>query len=172
MTDNDLALAVRLRCPDALVALRKRHEPVLHAVAKRYLHCEEEIKDVLSTVFLGFWTKPEVFDPSRGELLGLLITMTRRRSLDRVRAIQAAAKAADGLREQTLGSFTLPVRACSQLKLEVLRLPNAQRDAVQAFSLGLCQREAAKRLGIPQATYQTRLVSAIKKLRKSYANHC
>ena len=104
------------------------------------------------------------------------MTLTRRRSIDRLRKKQAYARAEERLQNETeqqpdawIHNSTeddIEMSDTRRLILGVLQqLPSAQRDAVDlAFYHGMSQRELAAKTGIPLGTIKTRLELGLKKI--------
>jgi RNA polymerase sigma-70 factor, ECF subfamily len=125
----------------------------------------------------GIWNQAENFDISKGKAIGWIITMARRRAIDRVRRRQAYDRAEMRFRIATetgtshfAGDDVEDEASQSEraaLFQELLStLPEAQSVVVRmAFYRGLSQREIAKETGIPLGRVKTRLELGVKKLR-------
>jgi len=175
---SDEALTERVQAQDesALASLMHRHTPLLRTVISRVVHNEADTDDLLQEVFIEFWNRSSSYDPVKGKLLGWLVTLARRRAIDRVRRRQAYDRAEERCRlEQDRNPLrshvTLPEHEAhdsQRITLEVMRrcLPDAQvRCVSMAFLSGLSQREIAAKTGIPLGTIKTRLELGLRKLR-------
>ena len=69
---------------EAMEAIYHRYEASLRAIILSVLHHETDADDVLHDVFLQLWRHAERYLPQKG-LQGFLVTMARRRAVDRVR---------------------------------------------------------------------------------------
>ena len=177
VTDEQLMARVQARDESALAAMYHRHTPILRTVISRVVHNESDVDDLLQEVFLEMWNRAQSYDETKGKVLGWLVTLARRRAIDRVRRRQAYARAEERLRLETEHEPHMTryhgveddVNAAD--RSEVFRrllaaLPPAQREALHlAYYRGLSQREIAAKTGIPLGTIKTRLELAVRKIR-------
>jgi RNA polymerase sigma-70 factor (ECF subfamily) len=139
------------------------------------VHNEAEADDLLQEIFMEVWNRAASFDPHKGRPLGWLITLSRRRAIDRLRKREAYQRAAERLKiqtEQQPDAWTVnpqdeyvngDVREMIQRVLNTL--PPAQQRAIElAFYKGMSQREIAAHTGIPLGTIKTRLELGLKKI--------
>jgi len=176
-SDEELMGRIQERDEQALEILMKRYQAMLRSVVGRMLPIDQDVTDVVEEVFLGVWNQAANFDTSKGKAIGWIITMARRRAIDRVRRCQAYDRAEMRFRlsnetgTQHLAKDDVEEQAAcadNQATFTALisKLPDAQRDVVHmAFYRGLSQREIARETGIPLGTIKTRLELGIKKLR-------
>src|SRR5438045_7007619 len=119
--------------PKALQNLYKRYRAVLHAVAMRVLHDEADTEEVLQDVFVQLWQRPEKYRVQKGKPLGWLITLARRRAIDRVRQRMAYRHATE--RFETVCRHRTPV--CVEART-VER--NAERTDLRAYLQNIVRR--------------------------------
>ncbi|HEX3446371.1 MAG TPA: sigma-70 family RNA polymerase sigma factor [Chthoniobacterales bacterium] len=173
-TDVELMEAVVRRDPDAMAAIYERYESTLRAVILSVLHEEGETDDVLHDVFIQLWDRADRFVAEKG-LHGFLVTLARRRALDRLRRRLAYRRATDRLETEMKAEFNdklgghgtkPPNFDLSELLGRMIRLlPEPQQEVVQlTFFEGMSQREIASRKSIALGTVKTRLQLAQKKL--------
>jgi RNA polymerase sigma-70 factor, ECF subfamily len=173
-TDVELMQAVVRRDSDAMAAIYQRYESTLRAVILSVLHEEGETDDVLHDVFIQLWDRADRFVAEKG-LHGFLVTLARRRALDRLRRRLAYRRATDRLETEMRAEFNDKLRGrgakppnfdLSELLARMIRvLPEAQQEVVQlTFFEGMSQREIATRKSIALGTVKTRLQLAQKKL--------
>jgi RNA polymerase sigma-70 factor (ECF subfamily) len=79
---------------DAIQEIYLRYEPTRRAVIHTVLHEDGETDDALNDVFLPLWDHADRFMAEKG-LHGFLITLARRRALDRLRRRLAYRRATD-----------------------------------------------------------------------------
>lgn len=176
---NDEQLMARIQGGDefALAALYRRHTPLLRTVARRVVHNDHDVDDLLQEIFIELWNRAASYDEAKGKALGWMVTLARRRAIDKVRRRQAYSRAEERLRLEK-EQEPLPTRnhgaeneAHASDRTEIFQrllttLPLAQRDALHlAFYCGLSQREIAAQTGIPLGTIKTRLELAVRKMR-------
>jgi RNA polymerase sigma-70 factor (ECF subfamily) len=173
-SDIELMEAVSRRESDAIQEIYKRYEPTLRSVIQSVLHDEGETDDTLNDVFLQLWDQAERFDAAKG-LHGFLVTIARRRALDRLRGRLAYRRATDRFEtevkatyaeEKRAHDFQLPNSDLAALLQGVIgNLPLSQQEVINlTFYEGLSQREIAARRSIALGTVKTRLQLARKKL--------
>ncbi len=161
----------------ALAAMYHRHTPILRTVISLVVHNESDVDDLIQEVFLELWNRAQSYDETKGKVLGWLVTLARRRAIDKVRRRQAYARAEERLRLETEHEPQLArfhgvednVNAADRsevFKRLLSALPEAQREALHlAYYRGLSQREIAAQTGIPLGTIKTRLELAVRKVR-------
>ena len=176
-TNEQLMARLREGDESALSALCQRHRGILRTVIARVIHNDADVDDLMQELMIEVWNRAKSYDETKGKVLGWLVTMARRRAIDRVRRRQAYDRAEERLRlhvednSQAVEVPSVEEQAMSADRSEFLRqmletLPEAQKEAVQlAFYRGLSQREIAAKTGIPLGTIKTRLELAIRKLR-------
>ena len=173
-TDVELMEAVVRRDSDAMAAIYERYESMLRSVISSILHEGGETDDVLHEVFIQLWNCADRFLAEK-RLQGFLVTMAKRRALDRLRRRLAYRRATDRLEIQMMAEFNdnmgrPQVRSTtfdlSELLSTMIRLlPEPQQEVVElTFFKGLSQREIAAEKSISLGTVKTRLRLAQKKL--------
>jgi RNA polymerase sigma-70 factor (ECF subfamily) len=175
-TDEVLMDAVRRRQHSALTTLYRRHGSKLKGVIFRVLQDETESDDVVQESLLQIWREAEHYSPKLGKPLGWIITIARRRAIDRARRRQAYARARDRfevyiaheprswLRDHAEYDMASPDLR-HFLEREIRRLPEYQREAIElSFFGGLSHREIAAKTKTPLGTIKTRLELGLRKL--------
>src|SRR5437764_13811867 len=82
--DEELMKDISHRHPDALRELYGRHSKRLRATIDCVVHEETEADDVLQEIFLQVWEDASGYSPKAGKQLGWLVTIDRRRAIDRL----------------------------------------------------------------------------------------
>jgi RNA polymerase sigma-70 factor (ECF subfamily) len=77
--------AVVERKEDALECIYKRYESLLRTVILNVIRDEADVEDVLYDVMLQLWEQGHRYNSNEKGVRGLLVTLARRRSLDRLR---------------------------------------------------------------------------------------
>jgi RNA polymerase sigma-70 factor (ECF subfamily) len=175
LTDEQLMVMLQERNPVALEYLYDRHSAIVKSLGMKVVHNEAETEDLLQEIFMEIWNRAASYDPSKGKPLGWMVTLARRRAIDRLRKCQSYCRAEDRLRvevEQQPDAWTTDPEEdfvmgdIRETLLNLLKtLPEAQRQAIEfAFYQGMSQREIAAHTGIPLGTIKTRLELGLKKL--------
>jgi len=155
---------------------------LLYTLALRILGDREEAEEVLQDVYLEVWRKVARYDVGRGTPAAWLITLTRSRAIDRLRARSARGhQATDSLEQDTAqvrdtGPNPFETQADQELRFAVgsamASLPAAQQQAIElAYYEGLTHMEIAARLNQPLGTVKTRIKLGMSKLRDTL-RHC
>jgi RNA polymerase sigma-70 factor (ECF subfamily) len=174
LTDVELMEAVVRRDSAAMAAIYERYESMLRAVISSILHEGGETDDVLHEVFIQLWNRADRFLAERG-LQGFLVTIAKRRALDRLRRRLAYRRATDRLEVQMMAEFNdkmgrpqakpTTFDLSELLSTMISLLPEPQQEVVElTFFKGLTQREIAAQKSIALGTVKTRLQLAQKKL--------
>lgn len=176
--ESDEQLMARIQAGDevALKAMMSRHTALLRTVISRVVHGDADTDDALQDVFIELWNRAHLYDVTKGKALGWVITMARRRAIDRVRRRQAYDRAEERMRLQSGNEMeqsheSAEIGANNADRAEIFQrilvtLPEAQREAVHlAYYCGLSQREIAAKTGIPLGTIKTRLELGVRKVR-------
>ena len=173
---SDVALLQAIAGGDeaALARLYDQYRVILFGLLVRILNSREEAEDVLQEVFLQVWRRAGDYDEQRGKPFTWLVTLTRSRAIDRLRALGSRQRLATSAAQEQ------PEEASDALKetyrseqKEIVRraladLPEEQRRTLLlAYFEGLTQSEIAAKINAPLGTVKTRMRSALTKLRET-----
>jgi len=174
-SDDQLMEAVINRESEALECIYVRYESLLRTVILGVIRDESEVDDILHDVLIQIWDLGEKYRPGRRGLRGLLVTLARRRALDRLRRRAAYRRATESLKhdvgnplisEITTTTSQLENNDLSALLGRLIQLlPEAQKEVINlTFFKGMSQREIATQRHISLGTVKTRLNLAQRKL--------
>ena len=174
-SDDQLMEDVVNRKADALESIYQRYGSLLRTVILGVIRDESDVEDVLHDVLLQVWEQSGRYNPNEKGLRGLLVTLARRRSLDRLRRRVAYRRATESLKSDTGNPLTfeiapntnqVEVNDLSKLLSRAIQvLPEAQKEVIDlAFFKGMSQREIASNRQISLGTVKTRLHLAQRKL--------
>jgi RNA polymerase sigma-70 factor (ECF subfamily) len=167
---------------DALAELYDRLSRPLYSTARHVLNDDAEAQDVVHDVFIALWENASNFDSSRGAAFAWAVTLTRNRSIDRLRTRANRARLLGGSIPDDLGlgsdRNSSPGNHIAELgeRAETVRsamatLPADQKRAIElAFFSGLTQKEISEKLEEPIGTIKARIRRGLIKLRDSLAN--
>jgi RNA polymerase sigma-70 factor (ECF subfamily) len=176
--EEDLALLHRITEADeeALGVLYDRYGRLLFSLAVKMLRSLEEAEQIVEEVFLLVWNSASTYRNARSSVYTWIITMTRNRAVERIRAkgskrqptsidittmlLDADARkdqpgaptAADDYRHLILG-------AMSQLRYE------QQEIVALAYFEGYTRAAIAEKLGIPLSTVFVRMRQSLMEMR-------
>ena len=173
--DEALLKKISRRNQVALNELYGRHGQMLRAVIDSLVHEGAEADDVLQEIFLQIWKEADHYSPKAGKPIGWMVTIARRRAIDRLRRRQAYFRAQERYRDMLDRQPTRPRRDAEKtfvlsdlrqfLKKRIRNLPRFQREAIElAFFNGLSHREIAAATRAPLGTVKTRLELGLQKL--------
>ena len=174
--DAALMSAIAERDPDALSALYDRYSGILKALIIRVVHDETEADDLLQEIFMQIWRQAKNYSQKKGQALGWIVTLTRRRSIDRLRKRQAYHRVTERLELETehqpdswvnnrIDDDILQDDLRQFLRQRIEALPALQRQAIDlAFFKGMSQREISITTNTPLGTIKTRLELGLRKL--------
>jgi RNA polymerase sigma-70 factor (ECF subfamily) len=178
----DVARMKRIAGGDAsaLGDVYDRHARAVYSLALRIVGEEAEAEEVIQEVFAQAWRQSDRYDESRGSVAAWLLTMTRTRAIDRVRARRARPDRDGAASDYVLHNVQAPgvdpadalaaAEDAGRLRTALSELAPAQRIAIEmAYYEGLSQTEIAERLATPLGTVKTRIRSGLLKLRDALA---
>ena len=172
----DLLARVGKGDAEAFAKCYEQSSSVLFTLALRILNNRDEASELLQDVYIEAWRKAGSFDPKRGSPMAWLITLTRSRAIDRLRASASRGRnltdsideTSDDLRSALPDPFD--THALEELRMLVMEafkdLPAPQQEAIElAFYGGLTHAEIAAKLDKPIGTVKTRIKLGMNKLR-------
>ncbi len=175
-TDEALMQGVQNQEPRALAILYERYHAVLKSLVMRIIHNEAEADDLVQEIYMELWRHAGNYSPQKGKPLGWIVTLSRRRAIDRLRKRQSYARVEERLQKETEQQPEAWVHntvdsdiESSDLRQVLMRviavLPTAQQEAIHlTFFKGMSQREISAHTGIPLGTIKTRLELGLKKI--------
>ena len=176
-TDEQLLARVKEGDEGALATLYGRHMPLLRTIISRVINNDTDAEDTVQEVFCEIWRQAAHYSEEKGKALGWIVTLARRRAIDKLRKKQAYQRAEDRLTAEMVdqpvsdGIHNVEQNAFEADRTEILNriigtLPDAQQEALKfAFYRGMSQREIAAHTGIPLGTIKTRLELAVRKVK-------
>ncbi len=173
--DEALMQCLVMKEPNALWVLHQRYHSILKSIIISVIHDETEADDVLQEVFIQIWTHAANYSPTKGKAAGWLITLARRRAIDRLRQRHAYQMATERLETASKPSNAYEIESAvhdienhdirNYLFNLLQQLPVAQKEVViLAHIHGMSQRQIAVAMSLPLGTVKTRLELGMKKL--------
>ena len=100
LTDEQLLAAICARDESALATLKRRHEALIRSIVGRMINNDCDVDDLVQEIMLAVWDHADGYDAEKGKALGWLITLARRRTIDRIRRKSAYTRARERYREE------------------------------------------------------------------------
>ena len=157
--------------PATLVDAYGAHRDATYRLAYRILGDGPSAEDAVQDAFLKLWTGGAQFDPSRGSMRGLILTIARHTSIDgirrRTRRQRTESEYCTDATYVTDGPEHATERAdeAQHVREALLALPGVQRRAIEmAYFAGLTRREIAASGTVPVGTVKSRMRLGMRKL--------
>jgi RNA polymerase sigma-70 factor (ECF subfamily) len=175
-SDESLIAGITDRRQQALTELFVRHRQRLKSLIGTVVHEEGEIDDVLQEIMIQIWQSAARYSPKAGKPLSWLVTIARRRAVDRLRRRQTYCRAKERFEKQLPQHLNGVHRHCvdeevtrTDLRLfleeKLQLLPPFQGEAIRlSFFNGLSHCEIAAATRTPLGTVKTRLELGLQKL--------
>ncbi|MFH5886037.1 sigma-70 family RNA polymerase sigma factor [Halalkalibaculum sp. DA3122] len=182
---DERALVKRIKGGDtkALEELYELYKSLLFGMILSIVKKREEAEDLLQEVFMKIWEKAHTFDEERGNVYSWIVTITRNKSIDRIRSkgYKTQQKTSTSVNEPALtleGDNFDPLETTifsdrSELVKRALeKIPEEQREVIKvAYYGGMTQSEIAEHLDIPLGTVKTRTRQGMIKLKNILEDH-
>jgi RNA polymerase sigma-70 factor (ECF subfamily) len=153
------------------------HRGSAYQLAYGILGDRHAAEDAVQDAFLKLWTGTAQYDPARGSMRGLLMTIARHTSIDVIRKRARRQKTETAYCHDATYVTDGPERATERadderrVRSAVAALPADQRSAIEmAYFAGLTRREIAASHTVPTGTVKSRLRLGMKKLSVALAD--
>ena len=150
---------------------------LLFSTALRILGDAQEAEEVIQDVFVQIWEKAATFDPALGTALHWALSITRNRSIDRLRGRQRRQRLLNEFQEEAAvaseaadppAQTGMAAEELAAVRKAVGALSREQRQAIEmAFFGGMTHVEIAEALNEPLGTVKARVRRGMLKLRES-----
>ena len=174
-SDAALMVAVGRFDQDALGEIYRRHAGSVLNLAARVAGSTAAAEEVVQDVFTTIWKSPGTFDPEKGSLRSLLMSIAHRRSVDLVRSEVSRRRRETGSdrppESQSLEGEVWQVMVTEHVQEAMATLSQGERRCIElAYFGGHSYREVAQLLDQPEGTVKTRIRSGLKRLRAEMVN--
>ena len=147
--------------------------PAVHGVALRVLRDHAQAEEVTQETFVELWRQADRYEPARGGVRGLVVTMAHRRAVDRVRSEQSRRdrQRRTAIRATDATDGGPPEAALRELdrahaRHALRQLTAVQREALElAYFDGLTHVQIATQLDVALGTVKTRIRDGLIRLR-------
>ena len=156
----------------AVAACVETYAPAVWWLARRYLPTRADAEDGVQEVFLDLWKSAGRFDPSVASERTFVLTVARRRLIDRRRRLAARPDYSAPAPPDRASAADPPCAAAeaadesARARCELAALPPNQRRVIElAVDGGLSQTEIAAATGLPLGTVKSHARRGLKRLR-------
>lgn len=171
-TEEVLIRHIREKTPKGAQALYDMYSGSLYGVIVRIVSDEAQSEDILQETFTRIWYAFDSYDEKRGRLFTWMVNLARNLAIDTLRSkayrnnqLNEELDSAQGMTDNRQSPEVLADR--HTLKREIGKLRSEEQDVLHLFYYkGYTQVEIAETLRIPLGTVKTRLVMAVRNLRK------
>jgi RNA polymerase sigma-70 factor, ECF subfamily len=172
-TERELLERIAAGDQPALGDLFDRVGARVYGVVQRVVRDPAQAEEVTQEVMLEVWTNAARFDATRGSPRSWIVTMARRRAIDRVRSEQASRDRTQkiGIRDQQRAFDEVSEQVIlgeehTEVAAALAGLSGLQRQAIElAYYQGHTYREVAELLDTPLGTIKTRMRDGLLRLR-------
>jgi RNA polymerase sigma-70 factor (ECF subfamily) len=178
--EEDLRLMMQIvkRDASALSMLYDRYSALVHTMVLKMVKATDEAEDLVQEVFMQVWNKAAMFAATKGSVYTWVVTIARRRAIDRLRSSQSVNKGVsldDGevtfeLPDAAYASNPFHATITSEyeelMKSGLALLTRDQRTIIElSYYEGYTQQQISKKLKIPLGTVKTRMRQGLMRLR-------
>lgn len=174
---EDLAVLFRDGAESALREAYEKFGASVYHLALTSLGNTADAEDVVQYTFVGAWQSRSTYNPDLGSLLGWLLGIARRKTVDRIRVRVRENRVTESV-QRTIGRYGedvtadgLPDRVVDRLLVadELTRLTPEQRRVVHlAFYDDLTHQQIATVTGLPLGTVKSHLRRGLARLRERW----
>src|SRR6266849_10434084 len=179
LSPDDIELMQRIarREQVALSDLYQRYGSMIYSLALRVLQNTDLAEEITQDTILEVWHHPQKWDSTKGRLPSWLMTVTRYKSIDRLRKekrqLDTNSVDLDEAHHMADGTWQAddPLWQDGQLLRALMKqLPADQSQAIElAFFQGLTHAQIAEGLKLPLGTVKTRVRLGLQKLRSLWS---
>lgn len=167
-SDEELLSRMARGDVDAFGLFYDRHSSLLFGLAVKILCDHHEAEEVLQEALVLIFERAPTYDAALGKPLSWAVTVTRNKSIDRLRGLQRKRRLLNEVASKAEVQCSEAINDPLQKALEgesvgaihnaLAQLPVEQRRAIElAFLGGLTHSEIAERLGDPLGTVKARI---------------
>lgn len=178
--EDDLRLLLRVKKRDqaAFSELYDRYSPLVYSMVLRIVKATDEAEDLTQEIFLQIWNKAEMFAQDKGSVYTWVVTIARRKAIDRLRSKEMINKGQsldvddNFIALPDTAYMANPLHATitgeqeSLMRNGLAQLSAEQRAILElSYYEGYTQEQISKKLNVPLGTVKTRMRNGLIKLR-------
>ncbi|HMS15614.1 MAG TPA: sigma-70 family RNA polymerase sigma factor [Planctomycetota bacterium] len=167
---SDLLTRVAQRDPRAIEQCIDLYGPLVQAMARRMLRNAEDAEDAVQDIFAEIWSSADRFDPNQGSEKAMIVTIARRRLIDRLRKSGRRPKPEE-LHDNVAATVDADVLEAAEEQEQARSLlaflkPEQKRLLELAIYRGYSHQEISREMGLPLGTIKTHLRRTIQFLKE------
>ncbi len=162
----------------SLAAFHRNYHSIMFSCAYGVLGNREAAEDVVQDVLLQLWQKAQSYSEARGKALTWVISMTRNKAIDRLRAIQRRNKLYERAGEESKAGVQFDDRDSllvalrnergSAVRAALYVLNDEQRESIRmAFFEDMPYHAVARLLGVRLGTIKARIRRGMARMRQA-----
>ncbi len=163
---------------ESLAAFHRNYHSIMFSCAYGVLGNREAAEDVVQDVLLQLWQKAQSYSEARGKALTWVISMTRNKAIDRLRAIQRRNKLYERAGEESKAGVQFDDRDSllvalrnergSAVRAALYVLNDEQRESIRmAFFEDMPYHAVARLLGVRLGTIKARIRRGMARMRQA-----
>ena len=139
---------------------------IVYSLALKIVWDQTVAEEVTLEVYLQVWKQAQSYQTSKGSFLAWLVTITRSRSIDRLRQenrLKYRYKPFENVfrlvsNNENPEAASILTEHSKRVQLALTKLSNSQREVLTlAYYFGMTQTEIAEKLGLPLGTIKSRI---------------
>ena len=179
-TPESLLAEIASGSTEAISQLYDDFSAALFGIALGILKNHSEAEETLQDIFVTIWRKASQYNPEQGKASTWLITLTRNRSIDRLRSRQRREKLHLDVQSESFGKNEsnspitplLESELVEQIRETLKTLPEEMRVVLElTFFHSLTQTEIAETLSQPLGTVKSRIRRAMERVRSTLSKN-
>ena len=183
--EKELILIERIALKDekSLSRLYDMYSRIIFSLALKIVKKQKDAEEILQNVFMQIWEKASFFNVEKGNVYAWIVTMTRNKSIDKLRSKSYKADSMNlSLKEELASDINyqkkltfdsaVAIERTEFVKKALEQLTDEQRHIIElAYFEGLTQNEISEEINIPVGTVKTRMRQAMTKLRETLSDY-
>ena len=156
---------------DAVQDCIRRFNGPVWSLARRFCGSQQDAEDAVQEIFLDLWKSASRFDPAVGSEMAFVMTIARRRLIDRTRRVSRAPNVQSLAEPEVIaaasGPDTVEVQEeVAKVREAMDRLRPEQREVLQmSLVQGHSHQQVAERTGMPLGTVKSHARRGLMKIR-------
>ncbi|MEN8191585.1 MAG: sigma-70 family RNA polymerase sigma factor [Bacteroidota bacterium] len=180
LSDIELFIKIEKYDPYALEELYSRYSPLLYSLAARIVNDYQISEKILIDTFVSLWRKIDLFDFDSGNTFTWLVTLTRNKAVEHIRAKHTDGPLSDLSDDEYEDFFIIPdldekiesldlvsaMKKRSSVENAVNSLTEAQKYVLYlSYYDGFTVNDIAEKLNIPLTTIRSKIMISLHSLR-------